>query len=156
MSDLKRYSTRDYPPYAHIPGKTPHPKKDGGYWQGLSDPDSYELTEENWQSHQDYRYAVDLFNAEFYWEAHVWWEAIWKSMPKGDGRDFIQGLIKLAASALKYQMNENDIALGHALRAKELMSNSYTSGESYIFGVSRIWWNNIDKSTSWKMELSDE
>lgn len=154
MPTLQRYSTRNFPPYAHIPGITPHPKKAGGHSEGEADPESHALTHENWHLHEDYLFGVDLHNHGYFWEAHVWWEAVWKATPKGDERDFVQGLIKAAAGALKAKMGEAQIALGHNQRAYELMSASFAPDRSHAFGVSRFWWNNVVKHPESVLELA--
>jgi hypothetical protein len=51
---------------------------------------------------QRFRYAVDLFNAGYWWEAHEWWESLWRETPRGDPASFLlQGLILLAAAQLQ-------------------------------------------------------
>tara|TARA_R110000868_G_scaffold180754_1_gene421407 strand:+ start:5641 stop:6102 length:462 start_codon:yes stop_codon:yes gene_type:complete len=148
----KRYTTKDFPAYAHFPGQTPHPKKDGGHSQDLADPLSHPISDDNWHEHEDYLFGVDLFNAAFFWEAHVWWEAVWKATPKGSNRDFVQGLIKVAAAALKSRMDQSDLALDHALRARELMATKF-SHSSIVFGVSSDWWKTIEKKHNETLEL---
>tara|TARA_R100000656_G_scaffold66969_3_gene50770 strand:+ start:776 stop:1273 length:498 start_codon:yes stop_codon:yes gene_type:complete len=152
---INRYTTKELPLYAHIPGETPHPKKSGGHSEGVPDPVTQEINDSNWQTHEDYLYGVDLFNLKFYWESHVWWEAVWKACPKGPERDFIQGLIKVSAAALKSRMNEADIAKDHALRAHELMAAKFVSQQS-AFGVSSHWWNTIKTTHDEPLELSFE
>lgn len=49
----------------------------------------------------DYFYAVDLFNAGYWWEAHVYWELLWSQSPAPDASDFLKGLIQLAAAMVK-------------------------------------------------------
>ncbi len=59
---------RPFPPYAYVPGETPHPTRDpGGHSYGAEfvipeppDPD-------NWRACRDYLYGIDLFNHGFYW-----------------------------------------------------------------------------------------
>jgi hypothetical protein len=61
------------------------------------------LTAENWPRHGPYLFGVDLFNHGFWWEAHERWEKPWRC---GDllQRPFLQGLIQLAASFLKWRV----------------------------------------------------
>tara|TARA_R110000868_G_scaffold61524_1_gene186931 strand:- start:43400 stop:43897 length:498 start_codon:yes stop_codon:yes gene_type:complete len=151
----KRYTTKQLPLYAHLPGETPHPKKSGGHSEGLPDPVAQQINDGNWHTHEDYLYAVDLFNLKFYWESHVWWEAVWKACPQGPDRDFIQGMIKVAAAALKSRMNEIDIARDHALRGHELMAAKFVS-KSRAFGVSAHWWKTIQTKHNELLELSFE
>ncbi len=154
MNKIERYSDRALPDYAHLPGTTPHPKKSGGHSENQSDPLSSRIDLDNWNNHSDYLYGVDLFNLGFYWEAHVWWEAVWKATSKGAEKDFIQGLIKMAAGALKERMNQSDLARGHCVRGHELMSKMFVQHDLVsIFGVSRIWWNNSLKIIPNHLEL---
>lgn len=156
MKIKNRYTEIPFPPYAHLPGDTPHPKKAGGHSEQDSDPESFSITDQNWKEHQDYLYGVDLYNAEFFWEAHVWWEAVWKATPKGPERDFIQGLIKVAAAALKQRMGQDSIAKEHAVRGHELMSGKFLGAETSVFGVSRFWWNNVLIQNNAALELESE
>jgi hypothetical protein len=41
--------------------------------------------------------GVELFNAERFWDAHEAWEQIWLAA-QGDEKQFLQGLIQLAAA----------------------------------------------------------
>lgn len=72
-------------------------------------PAAAPLTSEGWPSNEDYLFGVDLFNAGYYWEAHVFWERLWAV----DGiepavRDFLQGLVQLAAACLKCRQGQPD------------------------------------------------
>ena len=47
-------------------------------------------------------YGIDLFNHQFYWEAHETFEQIWhQTNKKSSKRIFIQGLIQLSVALLK-------------------------------------------------------
>ena len=49
----------------------------------------------------DYFYGVDLFNAGYWWEAHVYWERLWSESPAPHAMEFLQGLIQLSAALVK-------------------------------------------------------
>ncbi len=149
----KRLSSRPFPPYAHLPGVTPHPKKAGGHSEGQADPISYELDADNWNQHPDYLFGIDLHNAGYFWEAHVWWEAVWKATPKNAARSFVQGLIKASAAALKKRMEQPEIARQHAERAYELMSAAFSEERPRAFGVSRFWWDNVIEHPEHPLEI---
>ena len=94
---------RALPPYAYIPGRTPHPTRDpDGHSYGavrespdLPDPD-------DWRSCHDYLYGIDLFNHGFYWEAHEAWEGLWVACGRqGSTATYLQALINLAAAGFK-------------------------------------------------------
>ena len=49
----------------------------------------------------DFLYGVDLFNAAYWWEAHVYFERLWAETSSADDREFLQGLIQLAAALVR-------------------------------------------------------
>jgi hypothetical protein len=92
----QRYTSIPFPPYAYHPGtETPHPVKDPKGHQFGKPPPS--LSDD-----ETFLYGVDLFNHQYYWEAHETWEALWKKY-KGDTNEvnFYQSLIQFAACCLK-------------------------------------------------------
>ncbi|MGB0455277.1 MAG: DUF309 domain-containing protein [Bacteriovoracaceae bacterium] len=115
---------RELLPYAHRPGVTPHPQKEGGYWFGVPEPEVEALSFENYSEHIDYLYGFDLFNAGYFWESHVYWEAIWhENGRKGEIADFLKALIIFSAGCLKLEVNQVPPARTHFERAEELISN---------------------------------
>ncbi len=106
--DVPRYTQRPLPAYRHLPFRNPHPflDRDGHSYGEVLTPSACFDTE-NWRVHEDYLYAVDLFNHGFWWEAH---ERL-KQVSIGAGREsatgrFVEGLIQVAAALLKLYMNE--------------------------------------------------
>jgi predicted metal-dependent hydrolase len=90
------------------------------------------LTTESWPESELYLYAIDLFNAGYYWEAHEVLEAIWH----GAGREsevgrFAQGLIQAAAALLKASMGET----ASARRLAEAASQKLLGGAAALLGV---------------------
>ena len=120
-----RYEERlPLPSYRHVPGQTPHP---------ISDPDGHRMmgirVEEppielaRWRDSVAYRYAVDLFNHGFYWEAHEVWEGLWRAAGRaGPTADFLKGLIKLAAALVKSREGRSEGVRRHGRRAGELFA----------------------------------
>jgi predicted metal-dependent hydrolase len=98
-----RYTEFPFPAQRYLPGQgMPHPNKHPG---GSSIPhidSAVVFGTETWSVSQRYLYAVDLFNYQYWWEAHEVLEVVWvetgKRTPVGK---FIQGLIQIAASLLK-------------------------------------------------------
>jgi hypothetical protein len=94
---------RPFPPYAYVPGETPHPRRDlGGHSYGAE----FEIPEPpdpaGWRACRDYLYGIDLFNHGFYWEAHEAWEGLWVACGRhGPTATYLQALIGLAAAGLK-------------------------------------------------------
>lgn len=128
MSDspVPRYSSRPFPPYSYVPGSgTPHPVSDpSGHMYGEAEQKTAPLDPAHYHQSEIYLYAVDLFNHNYYWEAHEAWEALWHAAGRsGIEADFLKGLIKLAAAGVK-QREGNPAGVGrHALRAIELLSS---------------------------------
>jgi hypothetical protein len=68
----------------------------------LREPAPRPLSESNWAENEDFLYGVDLFNASYFWEAHVYWERLWALPSTEPGlRSFLQALIQTAAACLK-------------------------------------------------------
>ena len=99
------YPQKPFPPYRHIPGVTPHPIRDPlGHSYGIEDAHDVELLPPKlWRENEDYLYGVDLYNFAYWWEAHEAWEGLWHPA-EGTYRLFLQGLIQVSASLIKYHM----------------------------------------------------
>lgn len=115
---MKRYSRRPFPPYRHLPGTTPHPERHpDGHMRGVSLPEAVPLTAAGWPRNEDYLFGVDLFNAGYYWEAHTFWERLWAVEGIEPAvRDFLQGLVQIAAVCLKRRQGE--LSGAHKLLAR--------------------------------------
>ncbi len=111
--------TASLPPYAYIPGHWPHPYNDpNGHSVGATPPPSANLDLTQWEACESYLRGVELFNHGFYWEAHEAWEEVWRlNKRSGTPAQFLQGLIKVAAAAIK-------IRQGHAKAARSLLTQS--------------------------------
>ena len=96
---------KQFPLYRHIPGQTPHPLRDpNGHSYGLDEnvKDAI-LSTDMWSENNTYLYGVDLFNFAYWWEAHEAWEGLWHQA-EDTYRLFLQGLIQISASLIKYHM----------------------------------------------------
>lgn len=123
-------SPRPLPPYTHIPGVTPHPLRDPtGHSYRESDSSGAvtspappaPLTWADLPAHPEFQWAVQLFNAGYYWESHEAWESLWHAAGRsGAVADFLKGLIKLAAAGVKLREHNLVGVERHARRAKEL------------------------------------
>lgn len=130
-----------FPPYIFIPGSNPHPKKVGGHMEGLADPKTDPINILSPQESLFLRYSLDLYNHGYFWEAHVYFEALWNAHNrKGCVADFLKGMIKLSAAGVKLQLNQRLLAHEHFMRAKELLEIvSSTEGEVFLgFNLTRI------------------
>lgn len=78
----------------------PHPRAGGACAPVGRGP--IDCSRETWPACPEYLYGIDLFNAEFYWEAHEAWEFAWNALGRsGAEADFLKALIKLAAAGVK-------------------------------------------------------
>jgi predicted metal-dependent hydrolase len=129
---IPRYSERPLPPYRHVPGETPHPVRDPGGHSFGRELAPISIDEASWASNDSYRYAIDLFNAGYYWECHEALEPLWH----GVGRDgavgrFVQGLIQAAAALLKATTNKPQPARTLAAAAAAKLH----AGDAVMLGV---------------------
>ncbi|HXG13346.1 MAG TPA: DUF309 domain-containing protein [Gemmataceae bacterium] len=115
---------RDLPPYAHVPGRTPHP---GSEPRGHGAPPERiaPIDPDRWQACIPYLYGIDLFNHGYYWEAHEAWEALWHACGRGGPiGNFLKGLIKLAAAGVKVRQGQPSGVRDHAQGARELFEQT--------------------------------
>lgn len=82
-----------------MPGKTKRPERD-------EEPAREALAPERWREDDDYLFGVDLYNADFLWEAHEAWERPWRASTDEFQRLYLQGLIQCAAACLRLAMDE--------------------------------------------------
>ena len=109
-----------FPPYAFVPGKSPHPTRDSvGHSYGRAHPSHSQLDPERWQHCRPYLRGIDLFNFGYYWEAHEAWENIWHAAGRrGEVAEFLKGLIALAAAGVKAREGKAAGVRQHARRAQ--------------------------------------
>ncbi len=89
----------------------------------------------------NFRYAADLFNHGYYWEAHEVWEQLWVAAGRQDAHaDFLKGLIKLAAAGVKCRQGQIEGVRRHALRAAALLAGARNcwTGETSGIVVSQV------------------
>jgi predicted metal-dependent hydrolase len=112
------------PPYSYVPGHFPHPISDPkGHSFGMKPPRCEPPDPSRWSECRPYLTGIDLFNHGYYWEAHEVWETLWHACRrKGTTADFLKGLIKLAAAAVKVRQGEPRGVQNHARRAAELFT----------------------------------
>ena len=111
------------PPYAHVPGKTPHPESDpAGHSFGQPRPEAAPVDPARWRDSREYLRGLDLFNHGYYWEAHEQWEALWHAAGRrGPLADFLKGLIRLAAAGVKAREGRPEGVISHARSAARLL-----------------------------------
>jgi len=123
VAPFRLHPEKAFPPYVFIPGVNPHPKKEGGYRQQIPEPVSPKVDLQNPQASDDLKYALDLFNYGYFWESHVYFEALWNAHSRiGTVADFFKGMIKLGAAGVKASIDQGVNAQDHQDRAEELFT----------------------------------
>lgn len=130
----KRYlPAKIFPAYVFVPGENPHPKKSGGHMEGEKDPIAPAIDPQHPEQNEFLRYSLDLFNHGYFWESHVYFEALWNTHQReGSIADFLKAMIKLGAAGVKIAIDQKQSALGHFDRAKELFE-SVKKAEGPVF-----------------------
>lgn len=123
MSNPVRYlPEKPLPSYIFVPGENPHPKKAGGHMEGEADPVASPIDLNHPEQSQFLRYALDLYNFGFYWESHVYFEALWNAHQRvGVTADFLKAMIKVGAAGVKVKVGQGKYAQEHFERALELL-----------------------------------
>lgn len=120
MSLRRLVPERNFPGYAYLPGKHPHPVRDPLGHSYQSDPGTVVAVEESLSSHV-FRWGIDLFNHGYYWEAHEAWEPLWHAAKQSaQHRRFFKGLILLAAAGVKIREGKRVAAARHAAKSAVL------------------------------------
>lgn len=114
-----------FPAYAFVPGQHPHPVTDTrGHSFSHRPVVPSPLEPRAAFDSREFRFAVDLFNSGYYWEAHETWEQLWVVAGRtGVVADFLKGLIKLAAAGVKAREGKPVGVQRHVTRAAELLES---------------------------------
>ena len=131
--DAPRYGPDvPFPPYRFVSGLHPHPVRDPeGHSHGRVERADH-VPADAFAEDQDYLRGIDLYHAGYLWEAHEAWEGIWKESPDPVQRDFLQGLIQLAASLLKRHVGEEKGAQRLARAAHERLKRVAARHRRYM------------------------
>ena len=124
--DAPRYGPDlPFPPYRFVSGLHPHP---------VRDPEGHSYGKEEVDLLPDDAFArgIDLYHAGYLWEAHEAWEGLWKASKDPVQKDFLQGLIQLAASLLKRHVGEERGAHRLAEAARERLARVAARHPSYM------------------------
>ena len=109
----KRHTNFPLPGYQYIPGQTKRPGDDMGpaHIHDCSQVNA-QITAQNWFKSPAFVYALDLFNAQYWWETHEVLELIWIETGKTTNSAlFIQGIIQVAAALVKNKQGNLAAAL---------------------------------------------
>ena len=93
---------KNFPPYAYLRGRGPHPVRDPGGHSYQVEP--ILVAAEASLGSEAFLWGLDLFNHGYYWEAHEAWEGLWKVADRdGPLRMLIKGLIMLSAAGSRFE-----------------------------------------------------
>jgi predicted metal-dependent hydrolase len=122
MANFYRFAPDfQFPAYRYQPGQEAHPGAPGGHSRGIADPIAFSIDESYVEKNECLRIALDLLNHEYYWESHVYFEALWNAEGRqGMIADFLKALVKLGAAGVKLRGGNLEQANVHLMRAKEL------------------------------------
>lgn len=106
----------------------------GGYRKDIPDPISKPINQDNFYEHQDYLFAIDLINHGYFWESHVYFEAIWHANHrKGPEASYCKAMVKIAAGAIKTKQGRLDSARRLFKGANEIFSKL---PDNFYLGIS--------------------
>jgi len=120
MSRPRWLPEKNFPPYAYLPGRHPHPVRDpmGHSYHVEPMPVAAEAS----LGSDIFFWGLDLFNHGYYWEAHEAWEGLWQVADRrGQSRTLFKGLILLSAAGVKIREGKHAAAVRHAERAAGLL-----------------------------------
>jgi uncharacterized protein len=117
-STWPRYSTRPFPSYRFVPGRTPHPRRAShGHSYGQPEPKPAAFPAAQWSTSEDYLYGIDLYNFAYWWESHEIFEGFWHVVGHDTEQgNFFQALIQLAAANLRHFL-DNPVAARNLFRS---------------------------------------
>ncbi len=111
---------KNFPPYAYLPGRKPHPVRD---FKGTSyHVEPTPVAAQASLGSDVFLWGLDLFNHGYYWEAHEAWEGLWQVAERDSSlRMLLKGLILLSAAGVKVREGKQAAAVRHAGRAASLL-----------------------------------
>lgn len=139
---IERYSKKEFPPYAFVPGRNPHPRSNPqGHMYGKHEEIINQIVNDNGSDSEHYLYGVDLFNYGYYWEAHEVWEGLWNAHKReGYTADFLKALIKMSAAGVKVKQGQPRGITEHSLAAQAIFKNiENMTGKEFFLGINLDW-----------------
>lgn len=102
---------------------------------GESDPVAPQINLKSPQDSEFLIHSLNLYNQGYYWESHVYFEALWNAHGRvGSVADFLKGMIKLGAAGVKLSLDQPHEAKVHINRAHELFSSVLASEGTWFLG----------------------
>lgn len=136
---MQKYSSKEFPLYAFIPGVNAHPLKPGGHMFEVGEPESPKIISKDFKDHELYLYSIDLFNHGYFWESHAYLEAIWNANKRvGDEANLCKAIIKIAAGMIKFKQNDHKNARIHLERSLEILKDDVREKISCGINISEL------------------
>lgn len=103
-----------------------HPRRAGsGHGFEFDRGPSAPLGDASGRGLEDFEYGADCFNFGYFWEAHEVWEGVWHATPRDHPtRDFLKGMIQVAAALLQEVRGKPEAALRMAQRGLAYVERS--------------------------------
>jgi hypothetical protein len=140
-----RYSTRPFPAYRFVPGRSPHPRTDSrGHSYGKPEPglaDEALALHRDWRASPRFRFSVDLYNHAYWWEAHEGWEGLWRHLESADPlRYALQALIQVSVAHLQRVLDRED-GMSSLLKLARLNLDAARPAGAVVLGCDlQGWW----------------
>ena len=145
-TDIPRFLSYSLPEYRYVPKYLPHPfRSDNGHRHMKKIRSRLQNINEEEMLDIFWLHGCDLFSYRYYWEAHEFWEEVWKSKTGLRKRE-VQAAIKMSASILKRHMNHID-------PAQKLWNHSFEVIQKSTDPFLLFWCHKAEKyhqSTDWK------
>lgn len=101
--------------------------------EGEAEPTALLIDPNHPETNEIFRYALDLLSHGFFWESHVYFEALWNAHGRqGPIADFLKALIKLGAAGVKHLIGQVQAAAAHVERALELLEAQRREGPTFL------------------------
>lgn len=116
---FRRLTTWPFPAYRFVPGRFPHPERDpAGHSYNVElpplNPEARGLVHD-WRQSPHFCFAVDCYNHAYWFEAHMYLEALWHCFGESDpARHALQTLVQVSAAHL-VQFLEKPAAAGRLI-----------------------------------------
>lgn len=134
--DVRYAPDRPLPAYAHRLGKTPHPRRDPhGHSFGARELPHRAFDARAWRDDEAYRFAIDLLNRGFAWEAHEELEALWRGTTHEPERTLLRALVQACAAELQLERGRATSARTLAARASEALCSIARDHASIVAGI---------------------
>ena len=127
-----------FPGEAHRPGQNERPDENSPALLNLLEGQIKPVKSENWQENKVYLTGWTLFDAQYYWEAHHLWEAVWLgTLEKNPEKYLMEGLIQLTNTLLKIRLGRKKAALKLISLSESKINEAFIGSSMELMGVEK-------------------